>query len=207
MATINFAAGTVVPSVWLNEVDALVWGDASPPTTPIRVFAGAASGSLTIAATGAVTIAATSSGDTLNLTCLNGSRTIMNQAVSGGDVQVTWNTFGSTAQYSWTLLNGGNFNMRDNVRGMNVLSVTPTGNITTATATTGVTHTYALGNTIAPLRIIPKTVANLLAAATAGSGAKDFVSDANATTFASVVAGGGANPVPVYSDGVSWRIG
>jgi len=51
------------------------------------------------------------------------------------------------------------------------------------------------------------TVANLPAAATAGAGAKAFVSDANATTFASVVAGGGANNVPVYSDGTNWRIG
>jgi hypothetical protein len=38
-------------------------------------------------------------------------------------------------------------------------------------------------------------------------GARSFVSDATATTFASVVAGGGSNKVPVYSDGVSWRIG
>ncbi len=44
-------------------------------------------------------------------------------------------------------------------------------------------------------------------AATAGSGARYFVSDANATTFASIVAGGGSNPVPVYSDGTNWRIG
>ena len=34
-----------------------------------------------------------------------------------------------------------------------------------------------------------------------------FVSDANATTFNSVVAGGGANKVPVFSDGTNWRIG
>jgi hypothetical protein len=33
------------------------------------------------------------------------------------------------------------------------------------------------------------------------------VSDASATTFASIVAGGGTNKVPVYDDGVSWRIG
>ena len=51
------------------------------------------------------------------------------------------------------------------------------------------------------------TVANLTAAATAGAGAKAFVSDSNATTFAAVVAGGGANGVPVYSDGTDWRIG
>lgn len=51
------------------------------------------------------------------------------------------------------------------------------------------------------------TVAALPAAATAGNGARAFVSDANATTFQSIVAGGGANNVPVFSDGTNWRIG
>lgn len=51
------------------------------------------------------------------------------------------------------------------------------------------------------------TVANLPSAATAGAGARATVSDANATTFNSVVAGGGANTVPVFSDGSAWRIG
>lgn len=52
-----------------------------------------------------------------------------------------------------------------------------------------------------------KTVATLPNAATEGVGARSFVSDANATTFASIVAGGGSNNVPVYSDGTNWRIG
>lgn len=52
----------------------------------------------------------------------------------------------------------------------------------------------------------PVTVAEL-PAATVGAGVKAFVTDANATTFASIVAGGGANGVPVYSDGTNWRIG
>lgn len=56
-------------------------------------------------------------------------------------------------------------------------------------------------------KVLPVNVASLPAAATAGNGARHFVSDANATTFASVVAGGGANRVPVYSDGTNWRIG
>ena len=51
------------------------------------------------------------------------------------------------------------------------------------------------------------TVANLPAAGTVGNGTRYFVTDATATTFASVVAGGGANNVPVYSDGTNWRIG
>ncbi len=39
------------------------------------------------------------------------------------------------------------------------------------------------------------------------AGARAYVTDATATTFSSVVAGGGANRVPVTFDGTSWRIG
>jgi hypothetical protein len=51
------------------------------------------------------------------------------------------------------------------------------------------------------------TVATLPSAATAGIGARAFVSDATLAVFASTVAGGGANKVPVYSDGTNWKIG
>lgn len=37
--------------------------------------------------------------------------------------------------------------------------------------------------------------------------ARRFVTDATATTFHSVVAGGGTDIVPVFSDGTDWRIG
>jgi hypothetical protein len=57
------------------------------------------------------------------------------------------------------------------------------------------------------LRTAQTTVAGLPAAATAGAGARAFVTDANATTFLSVVAGGGANKVPVVSNGANWLIG
>lgn len=53
-------------------------------------------------------------------------------------------------------------------------------------------------------------VAALPDPATSGAGARAFVTDSNATTTAgigAVVAAGGANKVPVYSDGVAWRIG
>ncbi|HEV2098447.1 MAG TPA: hypothetical protein VGR45_05920 [Stellaceae bacterium] len=49
------------------------------------------------------------------------------------------------------------------------------------------------------------TVGTLPTVGTAGRRA--FVSDATATTFASIVAGTGANGVPVYDDGTNWRIG
>ena len=47
----------------------------------------------------------------------------------------------------------------------------------------------------------------LPSASAVGAGARAFVSDATATTFASAYTGGGANNVPVYSDGTVWRIG
>lgn len=47
----------------------------------------------------------------------------------------------------------------------------------------------------------------LPSAAVAGIGARAFVTDATATTFASVVSGSGGNKVPVWSDGTDWRIG
>lgn len=51
------------------------------------------------------------------------------------------------------------------------------------------------------------TVAQLPAAGITSMGTKGFVTDATVTTFASVVAGSGANAVPVYCDTANWRIG
>ena len=49
-------------------------------------------------------------------------------------------------------------------------------------------------------------VANL-PTAVGKAGVRFIVADANATTFNSIVAGGGANIVPVFSNGTTWRIG
>lgn len=89
------------------------------------------------------------------------------------------------------------------------LEITTSGNKTFSAPSSGTTATLTVGalNGAAPLKLGPLTVANLPAAATAGAGSVGFVTDANATTFASVVAAGGANGVPVYCDGANWRIG
>lgn len=50
-----------------------------------------------------------------------------------------------------------------------------------------------------------QTVASLPTVAPLG--ADSFVTDANSTTFGAAAVGGGANKVPVYWDGVSWKIG
>ncbi len=60
------------------------------------------------------------------------------------------------------------------------------------------------------LKVAPVAVASLPAAAVAGAGARASVSDATQTLTAgigAVVAGGGANTVPVFCDGTNWRIG
>jgi hypothetical protein len=51
------------------------------------------------------------------------------------------------------------------------------------------------------------TVATLPSAATAGKGARSFVTDALLPTFGSTVTAGGAVATPVYSDGTDWKVG
>lgn len=57
------------------------------------------------------------------------------------------------------------------------------------------------------VRTQPSTVAQLPNPTTAGAGTRAFVTDSNTATFAAAIAGGGANQVPVYSDGAAWRVG
>lgn len=71
----------------------------------------------------------------------------------------------------------------------------------------------AVGTSVATTswqKTTPTVVGSLPAAGTAGAGARFAVTDSNAALTAgigAIVAGGGANVVPVFSDGVNWRIG
>jgi len=51
------------------------------------------------------------------------------------------------------------------------------------------------------------TVGNLPSPSVVGAGARFMVTDASNNRFSYVVSGGGANTVPVYSDGTNWRAG
>lgn len=57
----------------------------------------------------------------------------------------------------------------------------------------------------------PTKVSKLTPPAAAGAGTRAFVTDSTVTlsgaTAGSVVVGGGANTVPIWTDGVSWKIG
>lgn len=69
---------------------------------------------------------------------------------------------------------------------------------------------WAIGGDLAPLWAGPLpsyTVAGLPSAATAGAGARAFVTDAVAPMFGATLTGGGSTGVPVYSDGTDWRAG
>ncbi len=57
------------------------------------------------------------------------------------------------------------------------------------------------------LRLGTATVSGLPTCSSPANGTRASVTDATATTFLSVVAGGGGNNVPVYCDGSNWRIG
>ena len=86
---------------------------------------------------------------------------------------------------------------RDQVSAKWKTSLTVSGNIT---GQSYISATTAIQTT-------PVVVGSLPAAATAGAGARAFVSDANDTAFNAIVAGAGANNLPVFSDGTNWRIG
>jgi hypothetical protein len=74
-------------------------------------------------------------------------------------------------------------------------------------ATTPASGKFSSVESTSYVKTATTVVGSLPAAATAGAGARHFVTDASATTFLSVVAGGGANKVPVVSDGTNWLIG
>lgn len=57
------------------------------------------------------------------------------------------------------------------------------------------------------IKVTPVLYASLPAAATAGAGARAYVTDSSTATFAATIAGGGANSVPCYSDGTNWKVG
>lgn len=52
----------------------------------------------------------------------------------------------------------------------------------------------------------PTTVVQL-PTAVGNAGMRAFVTDASTATFGATVSGGGANIVPVYSDGTNWKVG
>jgi hypothetical protein len=134
------------------------------------------------------------------------------QIVIGQTIQVIYDGIRWELQAS----SAANQSINGNLQVAGTLQVTGattlTGGVTGAMAATGAVSGDSISATNAVSagtysKTGSTTVGALPAAGTAGAGARYFVTDANATTFLSVVAAGGANKVPVVSDGTNWRIG
>lgn len=108
--------------------------------------------------------------------------------------------FGANSGTQWRITTAGHWiALTDNTYDIGASGATRPRNLYIAGSTViGAFHTVGTS-----------TVAGLPAAASAAR-ASVFVSDSSVTAsgnFGAVVAGGGANVVPVYSDGTNWRIG
>lgn len=155
--------------------------------------------------------------DVTNKLSMNGAASLFNNAGNGHQIKINKAAVGDTASVLFqTGFSGraefglaGNDDWAVKVSPDSstwytaLVAVKDTGNVGIAGQASPATALDVNG----PIKTGSTTVASLPAAGTVGAGTRSFVTDANATTFASVVAGGGSNNVPVYSDGTNWRIG
>jgi hypothetical protein len=156
-----------------------------------------ATGATGIGATGATGIGAT--GATGPVAGSNTQVIFNDNTVANGNSSFTFDK--TTGQLSATLVNG----TLTTVAQPNITSV---GTLTALAVTGDITSNNIVANNI--VRTKPITFSSLPAAATAGTGARSFITDGNlaaSTNFGAQVSGSGSNNVPVYSDGTNWRIG
>ena len=130
---------------------------------------------------------------------------------TGNDLKVGIENAGTGASTRQMLLYSGGL-MRFYTGNTHRWSVDASGNFVTATDNTvdiGASGANRPRNLYMAswLRMATTVVASLPAAATAGAGARMFVTDATSPVFGSAVAGGGAVTVPVYSTGSAWNVG
>jgi hypothetical protein len=137
MATTTFTQGTTITHPWLEDVDALVYGDASPPSTPIRVFGGAPSDSLRVTGSGGITVKAPTSGDPITSygkLYISGT-TVNNQA----EIQIDNGAVNGRQWRIGEIGTPGAFSIYDQTGGRYPIQIGSAGNTTMAPATSGVT--------------------------------------------------------------------
>lgn len=87
-------------------------------------------------------------------------------------------------------------------------NITSVGTLSSLSVTNNATANTIVANTY--MKTVAVTFATLPTAATAGAGARAFITDGNVAIAGNVgnqISGGGSNSLPVYSDGTNWRIG
>jgi hypothetical protein len=201
LSTINSIGITSAGTLTVQGTGGIVTTQSSFPlinTTATTINFGGAATLLTIgASTGNVAVG--SGAGTLTAGYINTNNLYTaNAVIAGGYISNTANV---------TLTSGGN------ILGVgNIIGVTAN---TTITANTSVTSFLSNGVVVnntgtfiaAVVTTIPIVFGSLPAASAVGAGARAFITDGNTATFGSQVSGGGANKVPVYSDGTNWFVG
>jgi hypothetical protein len=173
-------------------------------------------------ATGTAPFVVTSTTEVANLKVANAFNADQTRvtASSSGNVYptfVTGNTSSNYAHLSNTVFKANlslgvfyaNAFVGNIIDGVTISGTTLTGTLTTA-AQPNITSVGTQTSLVATaLKVTPTTVAGLPSASSAGVGARRFVTDATSSpgTFGIGVVGGGATPLPVFSDGTNWRIG
>jgi hypothetical protein len=104
-----------------------------------------------------------------------------------GNTIMSWNQYGGIALGVTSGLTNGNFGT--------------TGQILTSGGSSAAAYWSSTIKTPAT------TYSGLGSAATAGAGARGFITDSTTTTFLATAAGGGSNAVPVVSNGTNWLVG
>jgi hypothetical protein len=107
-------------------------------------------------------------------------------------LRVTSTASGATNPNKYFRLDGtGNLQIINSTYGSTIFSLTDAGVLI-------VTSYVKTGSTV---------FASLPTAAVAGAGARAYITDGNSLVWGGAVAGGGANGIPVFSNGTSWRVG
>ena len=182
---------------------------------------------VTLSATGAVTFSGTTTSQSFGTSQTTGTLTL------GGTAQTGAINMGrSTATQTIAIGNGitssgntktidiGTLGAANSITNINIGTNAGNGNVTfsantlVAIANTSNTALSVAGNvtggnilTAGVIKTTAKTFATLPAAANVGAGARSFITDANTATWGSQVNSGGANAVPVWTNGTNWYVG
>jgi hypothetical protein len=176
---LNGAGGSYFPAAAQATLAGTVTTAAQPNITSV--------GTLTsLAVTGNVSSGNANLGNLVIANFFSGDGYLLSNLSSGSTIVNGTSNVRVAASGNVSISSGGT----SNVVVVSTNSMTVVGNLTTATVKT-----------------VAVVFSALPSASTAGAGTRGFITDANNTTFGSQVDGGGANSIPVYSDGTNWYVG
>ena len=134
-------------------------------------------------------------------------------SVTGSSQAVELDNFGPTIEFNpqGSILSFGQANVDVVTNGGGEAIVFDGNNNKVRFNVSGAANVLVLSSTVIDSAVVVKTLSTtvgaLPSAAGVGAGARAFVTDATSTSFNAAAVGGGANSVPVFSNGSGWYIG